>query len=305
VPDEAELRHSQLIDILHDEYGHLSITSLRKIGAGMDGMVYCAHSRELGHVAIKTPHSRWMTSGNEPRLDTRTLLCQELQLSQHLRAHGLPVPEVFSLHTSDTGPDFIISQFIESDGSELPAAAFGQLIRAIHDAPLPPISLIAGGPSADPDEVLAERIPRRLKVLISITDLDTGIPDIATALSASRTDGTRQCLLHMDLRPENILARAGRPAAILDWSNALTGDPRLDLARSAEYGCLSAATLTAYGNPEAFSMTPSTPREIIYRLDTAIMLAHVFLNGAPDEVKAKHYMQRTQNLCRTLQTSNL
>lgn len=34
------------------------------------------------------------------------------------------------------------------------------------------------------------------------------------------------------------------------------------------------------------------------------MLAHVFLHGAPDEVKAKHYIQRTQNLCTTLQTFN-
>lgn len=302
--NEAQLRRSQLVEILRDQFGQLGITGLREIGAGMDGTVYYAHSPELGQVAIKTPHSRWMTSGNEPRLDTRTLLRQELQLSQHLRGHGLPVPEVFSLHISDTGPDFIVSQFIESDGSELPAAAFGHLIRAIHDAPLPPVSLVAGGPAADPDEVLAERIPRRLKALISITDLDTGIPDIGAALSASRKDGTRPCLLHMDLRPENILVQAGRPAAILDWSNALIGDPRLDLARSAEYGCLSAAALAAYGNPEAFSMTPRTPREIIYRLDTAIMLAHVFLNGAPDKVKAKHYMRRTQNLCRTLQTSN-
>jgi aminoglycoside phosphotransferase (APT) family kinase protein len=249
------------------------------------------------------PHSRWLSSDNEPRLDTRALLQQELRLSQHLHAHGLPVPEVFFMHTDDAGVDFIVSQFIESDDSELPDAEFGHLIRAIHELPAPSINLVAGGPSGDADEMLTERIERRLKALVSITDLRIGIPDIGAALSACRKDDTLRCLLHMDLRPANILVEHGRLTAILDWSNALVGDPALDLARSAEYGSLTATALAAYGNPEMFSLTPRTPREIIYRLDTAIMLAHVFLNGAPDEASARHYIHRTTSLCQALQTS--
>jgi hypothetical protein len=91
--NQAELRHSQLIQVLHDKYGQLRITGLRHIGAEMDATVYRADSPELGPVAIKMPHARWVSSGNEPRLDTRTLLRQELQLSQYLQAHGLPVPD--------------------------------------------------------------------------------------------------------------------------------------------------------------------------------------------------------------------
>jgi aminoglycoside phosphotransferase (APT) family kinase protein len=68
----------------------------------------------------------------------------------------------------------------------------------------------------------------------------------------------------MDLRPENILVCAGRPAAILDWSNALAGDPALDLARTAEYGSLTPASLAAYGDPGAFTMTPQTLRQAVY-----------------------------------------
>ena len=90
--------------------------------------------------------------------------------------------------------------------------------------------------------------------------------------------------------------------AILDWSNALAGDPALDLARAAEYGSLTTAALAAYGDGEVFSMTPRTPREVAYRLDTAVMLAHVFLNGAPDEDRARHYIHRTTILCHDLQT---
>ena len=109
-------------------------------------------------------------------------------------------------------------------------------------------------------------------------------------------DALPRRLLHMDLRKENILVRGGRPVAILDWSNALIGDPALDLARAAEYGSLTPAALDAYGDAGSFTMSsvtplgplgPLTPRQAVYRLDTAVMLSHVFLDGAPDQAKAR------------------
>lgn len=100
-------------------------------------------------------------------------------------------------------------------------------------------------PSGDLDEVLADRIGQRLKNLTAITDLDVDIPDLRAALAADPAPPGR-CRLHMDLRPENILARAGRVAAILDWGNA------------------------------------------------------VFLDGAPDPARARHYISRTRSLCQAL-----
>ena len=226
VPNQAELRHRQLIQILRDEYSWLGITDLRRIGEGMDAKVYRAYSPQLGPVAIKMPHSRWMSSGNEPTLDTRVILRKEFQLSRYLQGHRLPAPEVFFMHTEDAGVDFIVSQFVESDDSELLDSEFGHLIRAIHDLPAPSPDLAAGEPPACVDEILAERIDRRLKKLASIASLSIGFPDIGPALSSGRTDDAPGCLLHMDLRPENILVRCGRPAAILDWSNALVGEAR-------------------------------------------------------------------------------
>lgn len=82
--------------------------------------------------------------------------------------------------------------------------------------------------------------------------------------------------------------------------NALTGDAALDLARAGEYGSLTVTALAAYESPRTFSMAPRMPREIIYRLDTAVMLSRVFLGGAPDGSKARHYIQRTASLCRAL-----
>jgi aminoglycoside phosphotransferase (APT) family kinase protein len=42
----------------------------------------------------------------------------------------------------------------------------------------------------------------------------------------------RAALLHLDYHPLNVLGRAGRPVAVLDWVNAAAGDPRADLART-------------------------------------------------------------------------
>jgi hypothetical protein len=240
------------------------------------------------------------------------------------------VPEVFAAHAVGTGAGFTIAQYVESDDSELPDDEFGRLIRAIHEIPAPPLDLVCMQSRDEADQVLAERIGDRLKKLAAVTELDAPFPDIRAALGADRGDGLPRRLLHMDLRKENILVRGGRPVAILDWSNALIGDPALDLARAAEYGSLTPAALAAYGDAGSFTMSSLsplgplgplgpldslgaqgplralgplgalTPRQAVYRLDTAVMLSHVFLDGAPDQAKARHYIGRTKSLCRGL-----
>jgi phosphotransferase family enzyme len=299
----------QLSLTLRDACGHLAVTGLREIGHGLDARVYRGESASLGPVTVRVPHARWLNSGNETQLDTRLQLRQDFDLSRHLRAHGLPVPAVFALHTDGTGigTDFTIAQYVESDDSELPDAEFGRLVRAIHEIPAPPLDLVCMESRDDADQVLAGRIGDRLKNLAAVTELDVRFPDIRTALAADRGDSLLRRLLHMDLRRENILVRAGRPVAILDWSNALIGDPALDLARAAEYGSLTPAALAGYGDPGRFTpltpltpLTSLTPRQAVYRLDTTVMLSHVFLDGAADPAKARHYLERTKSLCRRL-----
>jgi hypothetical protein len=189
MPEGAQARRSQLDGTLRGAYGCLGITGLREAGRGLDAAVYRADSAELGPVAVRVPHSRWVSSGNEARLDTCRQLRQDYDLSRHLLAHGLPVPEVLVLHTDDEGADFAISRFIESDGSALPDAEFGRLIRAIHEVPVPGLDLVCMGPSGDFDDLLAERIGQRLENLAVVTGLPAARPDIGALLSADRHGG--------------------------------------------------------------------------------------------------------------------
>lgn len=54
------------------------------------------------------------------------------------------------------------------------------------------------------------------------------------ALAARFADLTprRDCLLHLDYHPLNVLTDGRRVTAILDWANARAGDPRADLTRT-------------------------------------------------------------------------
>jgi len=99
----------------------------------------------------------------------------------------------------------------------------------------------------------------------------------------------------MDARQANLLTRAGAVVGIVDWSNALIGDPELELARIAEYGALDSAFLEGYESPGPREMPPQQ-LELTYRLDAALMLAVVFLSEAPDPERARRQVARVLEL---------
>jgi aminoglycoside phosphotransferase (APT) family kinase protein len=58
-------------------------------------------------------------------------------------------------------------------------------------------------------------------------------PDDALRSRLQALSQEREILLHLDYHQANVLVRAGRVSAVLDWANARGGDPRADLARTA------------------------------------------------------------------------
>ena len=104
---------------------------------------------------------------------------------------------------------------------------------------------------------------------------------------------------HMDIRPANVIARQGHPLALVDWDNALLGPAALELARIAEYGHLNEEFMRGY--KRIWECAPvSKAGETVYRMDTAVMLAVVFVSEAPDPVRGRWQLEHALSLSKQL-----
>jgi aminoglycoside phosphotransferase (APT) family kinase protein len=90
------------------------------------------------------------------------------------------------------------------------------------------------------------------------------------------------------------LTRAGRIVALIDWSNAVVGPRALEFARVAEYG------EELLGPDEVAALEAGGSWATALRLDTAVMLAVVFLSEAPDPERAAPAIERVRSLTRQL-----
>jgi hypothetical protein len=94
------------------------------------------------------------------------------------------------------------------------------------------------------------------------------------------------------VRSANLRCVSGRVLGLLDWSNALVGDPLFELGRLAEFARLEGneldldAILGGYGLPTD-ALATDRPELLVYRLDAAVMPAVVFTFEAPDAALAR------------------
>lgn len=279
----------------NEEWG---VTGIEIAGAGLQSLVFRAESRAFGPIAIRTPIKRWITDDNDPCLDSRDLLRQEAALASHMLTFGVPVPRVHALVIEDHGLDFLVSEYIAHDGTAYDSGQLGELVSLIHECPLPDIRLVAqdGGST---EETIALRLSRRLGVVEAASGRRLNPPSLAESRTILKGLGHRRSVLHMDLRPENILTGDGSIVGLVDWDNALFGDPALELARMAEYGVLNRDFLDGYGGLN-WETRLSRPLNLLLRLDTAAMLAIVFLSEAPNSRRARSAVKRVAFLCRAL-----
>jgi aminoglycoside phosphotransferase (APT) family kinase protein len=215
---------------------------------------------------------------------------QEAALAEHARQYGVPTPVTHALHFEDDGFDFLVSEYIASDGSAPDEAAFGRLVRAIHACP-PPGFTLGSEDGETIHAIIANRFTQRARALEPLAGIR--LPRIQREPLHAMLDSytPRASLLHMDARPANLFTQQGRIRAIADWTNALIGDPALELARAAESGVLTPDFLAGYGVAQPFADVPRAV-ETIYRLDTAVMLARLFLAELHDEQLGNTFVQR-------------
>ena len=112
---------------------------------------------------------------------------------------------------------------------------------------------------------------------------------------ASEIEPDHPRLLHMDFRPDNMLATLDngvlRLTGIVDAANCLAGDALFDLARLLDEGVgLSASFLRGYESQRGHVDRESVPF-LLYRLETAALLTWVYRDSSI-------YDYRRDRLCR-------
>jgi aminoglycoside phosphotransferase (APT) family kinase protein len=274
--------------------GH-AVVHLRPLAAGLEFAVFCAVWRGRA-VVVKTPWSRHISNDNDTAQDARDLLRQEAALLRFARSVGVPAPEVAFLHV-EGNVDLLATTFIPSDGSSPSADELAAALATLHAASPPTLPLVA-----QPDAfavVVAERVARRARVVEQIANIRLRLPPQSELETVLRSTDGPPSLLHLDVRRANLLTVQGRILGLVDWTNALVGDPALELARITEYASAPAGFFAAYERHRPAAISGGA-RQLIYRLDAAVMLAVVFLSEAPDPEQAAPRVARAVELADAL-----
>jgi aminoglycoside phosphotransferase (APT) family kinase protein len=271
------------------------LTGLTPVGRGLEFTVHRATTGDGEAVVLRTPTGgRYAGNANDPTVDTRALLRWEYAATDHLSRHGLPVARPYELVLGD--PDLLVAGYLPDDGGPVPQAELGAALGRLHALPPPP-DVPADrrcGPDGGP---VPARITHRWRTLATLVD-DLPEPIGEAALRAALTGRRRTGLLHLDVRAANLRRAGGRLTGIVDWSNALVGDPDLEWARLAEFARLPdngidfEAVLAAGGHP----LDRDSSAFWVYRLDAAVMLAVVFLTEAPDDRLGRTMVDRLRHV---------
>lgn len=97
--------------------------------------------------------------------------------------------------------------------------------------------------------------------------------------------------MHMDLRADNICVRDGRIVGLLDMTNALAGDPGLEIGRLRAYGLLDQMFEDGYG---ALAARQAPLAVDVYSLDTTAMLALLAREELADRAMFEHHVTLTR-----------
>ncbi|MGW7173431.1 phosphotransferase family protein [Streptomyces xanthophaeus] len=268
-------------------------------GEGVDFVVHRVGRPGLGDAVLRIPRHRLYLSPYGD-VDSAALVRQEHAIAAHLGPLGLPVATPLQQIERPDGLLVSLAAHVEHDDVPLDGRDVGRFLAALHSTTPPQIPLAYQAPgdfTAFFVTRLGDRYANLRREAPSLPPLP-GPGDIAAALEAVRAPHR---LLHLDVRRQNLLSRRGRLSAVVDWSNALIGPPLMELARVAEYALLpdngidAPAVLAGYAESLAAPDLRSRAA-LLYRLDTAVMLALVFHSVAPDAERARVLTARAEHL---------
>jgi len=295
----TELDNPQLLKKVIDSLElQLGISGIHKAANGLE--FFILRGELAGKpIAIKVPRDRVFSNVNDARIESRALLDQEFALMRHLETQGiLQIPTPMS-DLDAAGFGALVMSYVPSDDSTPDDYKLGQLLASIHSISPPALALSAQEGEEVP-ELIPHRLERRWKELRAFVSDLPELPSFGVLQAA--LENTRQVkqLLHMDFRKANLRTAQGDILAVVDWSNALIGHPALELARAAETGETGQRFLKGYASVNKVPLVDKLT-ETIFRLDTATMIALVFLSEAPDPELAPAFVGRVKELSAGLQ----
>lgn len=228
---KAEGLRGKLATILSQDYKELAVQDLKVIGTGVQNIVFRGDS-EKGALAFRVPWEGAVENINEDLFNSRISLQKETELSKFCYSKGIPVPKIHGLHLS-AELDFLISDYVSTDHMPISACKIGKLVSELHSIPIDGLQYEQN--IREPiSKYIAERIVKRIEGFNTITNCGIKLPETKTIEHILSTADHVKSLLHMDIRPANLIGYNGEIKAIVDWDNALIGHPLLELMRIAE-----------------------------------------------------------------------
>ncbi|MCA0149693.1 phosphotransferase [Rossellomorea vietnamensis] len=290
-------KQMKLERILKEEYAHWKIDNLTFAGNGLEQIVFKATTREYREVAIKVPWVRIFHRETEGPLDSRDILNQEFVLTKGISKY---IHVSFPIHLHHGKEiDFLITKFVESDDSKVTQFEKGRFLSELHRIPIDSeIELIQQRKNPF-ITYLSNRLENRKNEIEKATGITLNFPTKNEIMELLAERKYTPSLLHMDYRNENLLINKGKINALIDWSNALVGDPALEVCRTSEFDGVDAEFLEGYGDSNYLKQIPKQV-EYLYRLDAAIMLTNVFLTSHPNKENAQNWLNRVKDLQKKL-----
>ena len=271
------------------------LNTMSKLNGGIEFQVYSVRDCDDQAIVFKYPSERWVYNDNDWGIDRFQLLRQECNLLRFAGEHGITVPGVIAYFYPHDGPEVLVLEQINVDGTSPSDVEIGETVRRLHGLSPPAPYTVAQGTqlaSATVAELTVRRLNEVERLIGDLRWKPAG-EKLARILAPINMDGR---LLHMDLRPANYLCRHNRLMGLIDWSNALIAAPILELARIAEYGGLSPEFATGYQLTS--DMTAALDREtgIACRLYTVVMLCVLFLAQLQLPDQAERHISRLKEL---------
>ncbi|WP_175987253.1 phosphotransferase family protein [Bacillus sp. Marseille-Q1617] len=265
---------SKIVDIFISEVTkdceHLcSLVSIHPFASGVENCVLIGQTLEWGKVVIRVPWDT-MSRNQTKKSASRAGLEKEYKLTTFSYQHHLPAPIIYLFHQGKE-VDFIIQEYVSGDKENAaPLNEMGKFVKVLHQIEVPPQFL------RDAHEAISERLIKNAKEFNLIFNPTLSLPHVEELKEIFESYPSKSRLLHMDIRPENILFRNKKVVGIFDWTNSLAGDPVLELMRIKEYGFLGSEFIEGYHEFESEIQRVPEMVRWLYQLDTSLMLILLF-----------------------------